>query len=124
MQSPHKNTEIFLDFLKACFFDLRRLPIHVFICFDETQINSSAKYLDWMIKSNFPHTHCITSKRVTNGGVHCSLTPGQHSSKKCRSNEWAADDTVSDAMDPVIEPTTYRVASDAFNNYANSHAYI
>ena len=76
-------------------------------------------------KSNLHYTRVILIKRVTSGGVHLrSLAPGQPSFEKTSQRWRAVDDTVSDLIDPGIEPKTSRADSDVFYHFANRHFYV
>ena len=66
-------------------------------------------------KLKFHYTRGITTKRVTNAGVHLrGLAPGQHSSEE--TSQWwrAVGDTESGLTGPGIEPQTFRGDSDLF----------
>ena len=47
-------------------------------------------------------------KRVTSGGIHLGLAPGQHSSEKTSQRWRAVGDAVPDLTGPGIEPQTSR----------------
>ena len=66
---------------------------------------SNVRILCFYFKSNLRHTHGITPKCVTSGGVHLrGLAPGQHSSEKTSQRWRAVDDTASNLIGPGIEP--------------------
>ena len=67
--------------------------------------------------------HCdrdILPMRVTSGGARlCRLAPGQHSSKETPHCVQAVADTMSNLINPKIEPLTSSVHSDVFHHYIN-----
>ena len=83
------------------------------------QLNKLRHPLSSNLKSNLHYTRVILIKRVTSGGVHLrSLAPGQHSFEETSQRWRAVGDTVSNLIDPGIEPTTSRADSDVFHHFA------
>ena len=67
-------------------------------------------------KSNFRYTGGITTKRVTNGGLHLrGLAPEEHSPEETSQLCWAVGKTVSDLTGLRNKPKTSRTDSDVFN---------
>ena len=69
---------------------------------DRFRNSLNAKHIEIEIKSSLCD---ITSKRVTNSGIHLrGLAPGQHSSEETSQRWRAVGDTVSDLIGPGIKP--------------------